>query len=100
MTHILVIDADDESRNLVRTLLGGAGYEVYEACDGRAAVACCQVHAIDLVLTDILMPEPGGFAMIRALRRFCQLVETDIVTRQTGTLLRSSPPFRRPALYL
>ena len=68
MTNILVIDADDESRNLVRTLLGGAGYEVYEACDGRAAVACCQVHAIDLVLTDILMPEPGGLATIRALR--------------------------------
>src|SRR5262252_1756106 len=31
---------------------------------------------------------------------FCQLVEADIVTRQTGTLSRSSPPFRRPALYL
>ena len=32
--------------------------------------------------------------------RFCQLVEADIVTRQTETLSRSSPPFRRPALYL
>ena len=68
MTNILVIDEDEESRSLIRTILGGAGYEVYEACDGHAAVVCCQVHAIDLVITDILLPEPGSLETIRALR--------------------------------
>jgi CheY-like chemotaxis protein len=68
VTTILVIDEDEDSRSLIRTLLGGAGYEVYEVCDGQAAVACCQVHTIDLVITDILLPEPGGLETIRALR--------------------------------
>ena len=68
MTNILVIDEDEESRSLIRTILGGGGYEVYEACDGHAAVACCQVHPIDLVITDILLPAPGSFETIRALR--------------------------------
>ena len=68
MTNILVIAEDEDSRSLIRTVLGGAGYEVYEACDGHAAVACCQVHTIDLVITDILLPEPGSLETIRELR--------------------------------
>jgi CheY-like chemotaxis protein len=68
VTNILVIDEHEESRSFVRTVLGGAGYAVYEACDGHAAVACCQVHAIDVVITDILLPEPGSLETIRALR--------------------------------
>lgn len=68
MTNILVIDEDEDSRSLLRTVLGGAGYEVYEACDGHAAVACCQVHTIDVVITDVLLPEPGSLETIRALR--------------------------------
>jgi CheY-like chemotaxis protein len=68
VTTILVIDADENSRSLIRTVLGGVGYEVYEACDGHAAVTCCQVHTIDVVITDILLPEPGSLETIRALR--------------------------------
>ena len=60
MTTILVIDDDDEMQSSLRTIFEGAEYEVHEARHGLAGVACCQVHAIDLVLTDILMPEQDG----------------------------------------
>jgi PleD family two-component response regulator len=60
VTTILVIDDDDEVRSSLRTLLEEAGYDVYEARHGREGVAACQEHAIDLVITDILMPEQDG----------------------------------------
>jgi CheY-like chemotaxis protein len=68
VTTMLVIDDDDEMRSSLRTIFEGAGYEVHEARHGLAGVACCQVHAIDLVLTDILMPEQDGLETMRALR--------------------------------
>jgi CheY-like chemotaxis protein len=94
VTNILVIDADAESRSLVRTILGGAGYEVYEACDGRAAVACCQVYPIDLMITDIRMPEHEGLETMRALRTRHHpakiIVMSSVGSRALGHLLERS----------
>jgi hypothetical protein len=51
-----------------------------------------------IVHTAALYSLPEHLAQGRATPAgFCQLVEANIVTRQTGTLPQSSPPFRRPA---
>ncbi len=68
MPCILVIDDDPELRGVVREMLEGAGYAVLEASDGHAGVQVCQTSALDLVITDLLMPEHDGYATIRALR--------------------------------
>ena len=71
MPCILVIDDDPELRGVVREMLEGAGYAVLEASDGHAGVQVCQTSALDLVITDLLMPEHDGYATIRALRTVC-----------------------------
>jgi CheY-like chemotaxis protein len=68
MACILVIDDNDELRVTLGEILEGAGYEVREASNGREGLACCQAHAIDLVVTDLLMPEQEGLATIQQLR--------------------------------
>ena len=68
MPRILIIDDDDELRWLLGRMLVAAGYEVQEATDGKAGLACYRQERSDVVLTDIVMPHSDGLETIRALR--------------------------------
>lgn len=66
---ILIVDDDQLIRETARRLLVGAGYEVSDAEDGRAALALYQAERSDVVLTDLVMPVMEGLETIRALHR-------------------------------
>ncbi|MEO8198265.1 MAG: response regulator [Thermoanaerobaculia bacterium] len=59
---ILVVEDEPAVRALVRTILRSRGYRVLVAGNGREALACLEKHggAIDLLVTDVVMPEMGG----------------------------------------
>jgi nitrogen-specific signal transduction histidine kinase len=62
-TETLLLAEDEEVvRNIIRTVLGSNGYEVMEARDGREALEIADRHKgpIDLLLTDVIMPEISG----------------------------------------
>jgi PAS domain S-box-containing protein len=67
---VLVAEDDDQVRAVVRRVLSRAGYRVLEARSGGDALAVAQRHGaeIDLLLTDVVMPEMGGPELARALR--------------------------------
>jgi CheY-like chemotaxis protein len=67
-TLLLVEDADDV-RHVARRILTARGYTVIEACDGRAALRAADGHAgpIDLVVTDVVMPEMSGRCLAQQL---------------------------------
>jgi CheY-like chemotaxis protein len=67
--RILVIDDEESIRNVLCSLLEGEGYEVMEAQNGRAGIQQCRRVPVDLVITDIIMPEGEGLETIRELRR-------------------------------
>ena len=67
MTCILVIDDDPASCYLVKTILEHAGYQVLLAGGGDEGLRLFRNHAIDVVITDILMPGTDGLAVIREL---------------------------------
>lgn len=67
MAKILVIDDEEPIRRLLRTALEGAWYTVFEASNGREGLELCRHHAIDLVITDIAMPEMNGLELILEL---------------------------------
>ncbi len=69
MARILVIDDDEAFRTMLRRTLERAGHEVTEAEEGAAALAALSEKAIDLVITDIVMPGMEGLETIRTLRR-------------------------------
>jgi PAS domain S-box-containing protein len=66
---VLIVEDEDAVRLIVRRVLEGQGYVTLEARDGRDALRACAQHgdAIDLVLTDVIMPGMGGREMARSL---------------------------------
>ena len=67
---ILVVDDEPAVLILVQWMLEAAGYDVLAACDGRQALALLenQHDAIDLLLTDINMPDMTGFDVMERLQ--------------------------------
>jgi len=68
MSRILIVDDDEQIRNMLRMTLERAEYEVVEAGDGVEAVAVYKAQDIDLVITDIVMPEKEGIELIMELK--------------------------------
>jgi two-component system chemotaxis response regulator CheY len=67
-TTILVVDDSVTMRSLVRRALEADRHTVIEAPHGAAALATLGDTAVDLVITDWLMPEMDGLSLTRALR--------------------------------
>lgn len=82
MAQILVIDDDNEFRTVLCTTLEDAGHEVNEASDGREGLDCYRKRPVDLVLTDLIMPETEGVETIRELRR--EFPEVRIIAMSGG----------------
>jgi CheY-like chemotaxis protein len=69
MASILVIDDNEPVRGFLRAVLEGQGHTVREAGQGRPAVQGLRTSPVDLVLTDIYMPDCDGLEVIMTLRR-------------------------------
>jgi two-component system chemotaxis response regulator CheY len=67
-TSILLVDDSVSMREMVGFTLKGAGYEVSQAEDGVEALKFAQGNTVDLVITDINMPNMDGITLIRELR--------------------------------
>lgn len=66
---ILVIDDDEQMRTLLRQVIEWAGYEVFEAGDGREGMLKQRQYKADLVITDLIMPEQEGLETITTLKQ-------------------------------
>ena len=65
-----ILTADDSSsvRQMVAFTLKGAGYSVIEASDGKDALAKAKSSPVNMVVTDLNMPNMNGIDLIKALR--------------------------------
>jgi CheY-like chemotaxis protein len=59
--RILVIEDQEDNRQILRDLLTNADFEVIEAVDGEAGLAAATVHQPDLILMDIQLPGIDGY---------------------------------------
>lgn len=69
MATILTVDDSPSVRQMVARTLRDAGYKVIEGSDGKEALETLQDQQVDLVLSDLNMPNMDGLSFIRALRR-------------------------------
>ena len=65
--RILLLDDEPEMRSTLRDRLILEGYDVQTAPDGRLGLKLYHERPVDLVITDVLMPEMDGLEVIRAL---------------------------------
>jgi CheY-like chemotaxis protein len=69
MSRILVVDDDETFRRPLCQTLRCADHEVQAAADGSAALELFRQQPVDLVITDLVMPEKEGIDTILELRR-------------------------------
>ena len=77
--HVLVVDDQFTVRELQRSILEAAGYPVETAKDGREAFLRLQQGGIEMVLTDIEMPEMTGLELLAAIRADPELQSLPVV---------------------
>jgi two-component system, chemotaxis family, chemotaxis protein CheY len=80
-----IISVDDSStmRRMVAFTLKAAGYDVIEAGDGAEALDLLRTRAVDLVITDINMPNVNGIELTRRLRQMPAFSRVPIILLTT-----------------
>lgn len=69
MARILVVDDDLTVRELVILLAERDGHEVFSVENGIQAIKMLRDRPVDLVITDIMMPELDGFGVVQVARK-------------------------------
>ena len=69
--HILVVDDDEEVREVIRLQLSDTRYTILEAEDGEKAIECLNDNAltVDAIICDVRMPKINGVEAVAYFRR-------------------------------
>ena len=76
---LLIVDDSALNRHLVTTLMRTMGVEVRDAASGTAALARLREESVDLILTDIRMPEMDGLAFLAKLKADPKLAQIPVI---------------------
>lgn len=66
--RILVVEDHEDNRQILRDLLGSAGFEMLEAGDGESALRVAAAEQPDLILMDVQLPILDGYEATRRLK--------------------------------
>lgn len=72
MYKILVVDDEENIREVIREYAEFEGHEVDEACDGMEAVEKAKEKDYDIIIMDIMMPRLDGYLACKEIRKFKQ----------------------------
>ncbi len=87
MAKILIIDDDNDIAGLLTKLLKRKNFDVLVANSGADGISIFNKGEIDLVVTDIVMPDIGGLEVIRILKNTDKNVK--IIAMSGGALINS-----------
>ena len=69
LPNILIIDDEPQIRSLLKIMLEREGFDIIVASDGKEGMELFEKNPVDLVITDLIMPEKEGIEIIRALKK-------------------------------
>ncbi len=84
MFKIMVVEDDHNARRLMETVLRQHGYEPIPAKDGIDALEKMEMHHVDLIVLDIMMPRMDGYEFTRTLRESGSDIPILMVTAKEG----------------
>ena len=67
-TSVLIVDDNADMRSFVKIVLEQAGFEAQVAADGERALELQRAHPVDVLITDIFMPERDGIELIHQFK--------------------------------
>lgn len=79
MTKILMVDDDKLVTDLLEKLLKSEGYQTVATNDSAKAIDIAKTENPDLVLLDLMMPQPDGFRVCRMLREVPEFKKLPII---------------------
>jgi CheY-like chemotaxis protein len=85
---ILLVEDEELLRAGVQEMLEIQGYEVVTAQNGSLALACLSEHAVDLVITDLVMPKMDGIDFVAQLRKVNPDVPVIVVSGSTRNIMQ------------
>lgn len=88
--RVLLVDDEETIRDGLAPFLGRSGFEVTTAADGRAALDALAGGAVDIVVSDILMPGMDGRELVRRLRAADNWTPIILLTRVGASFERSA----------
>lgn len=80
---IMVVDDSPSLRQVVNIALKGAGYDVIEACDGKDALLKLDGKKINLIISDVNMPNMNGIDMVKEIKQRAEYKFTPIIMLTT-----------------
>jgi PAS domain S-box-containing protein len=77
--RLLVVDDDENNRDMLKRLLEPAGYEIETACSGEHGLGMLRSAKFEVILLDIVMPGMNGFDVLSALKADQELRQTAVI---------------------
>lgn len=78
--RVLLVEDDDDNRELMAEVLTASGFEVLSAASGQDGLKTLSEHSVDVVVTDVGMPGMGGLEMAKAAKKIAPSVPVVVVT--------------------
>ncbi len=78
--RVLLVEDDDDNRELMTEVLESAGYEVLSASSGMDGLRVLAERSVDVVVTDVGMPGMGGLEVAKAAKGIAPAVPVVVVT--------------------
>ena len=79
MTKVLLVEDDNNLREIYEARLAAEGYDIATAKDGEDALAVAKQQTPDLIISDVMMPRISGFEMLDILRNTDGLKHTKVI---------------------
>ncbi len=82
MAEIMVVDDEEQIRMMIKQLLEREGHKVIAISNGAEAVRAYRRNPVDLIITDLIMPDKEGIEIITELKR--EFPEVKIIAMSGG----------------
>jgi len=102
MGNILVIDDEPSIRLLIRKMLEPEGYTIIEASDGIEGLKSYRKSPVDVIITDLIMPDKEGLETIHELKKefpdikIIAISGNNKIHLDTAKLLGATAVFQKP----